>query len=323
MAMKAAQVTETGGPEVLRYVDVPDPVPGAGQALVDIQAIGVNYTDVYGRSGMNPPSLPWIPGVEGAGVVAQVGEGVTEVAVGDTVAYSGVGSSYAEKVVAPASSLVKMPDGVGADMGAAVMLQGMTAHYLCHATYPVKLGDTVLVHAAAGGVGLLLTQMVKSLGGAVIATVSTEEKAELARGAGADHVINYAESDFKADVNEITGGAGIQAVYDSVGKTTFDKGIACLEPTGYMVLYGQASGPVDPVPVSVLNAKSLFLTRPGLGHYTRTREELLSRAGDILDWVQSGQLDVRIHGTFPLSEAAEAHRQLEGRLTTGKLLLKP
>jgi len=164
---------------------------------------------------------------------------------------------------------------------------------------------------------------VKSLGGAVIATVSTEEKAELARGAGADHVINYAESDFKADVNEITGGAGIQAVYDSVGKTTFDKGIACLEPTGYMVLYGQASGPVDPVPVSVLNAKSLFLTRPGLGHYTRTREELLSRAGDILDWVQSGQLDVRIHGTFPLSEAAEAHRQLEGRLTTGKLLLKP
>jgi|TARA_B100001971_G_scaffold98556_1_gene91045 NADPH2:quinone reductase len=323
MAMKAAQVTETGGPEVLRYVDVPDPVPGAGQALVDIQAIGVNYTDVYGRSGMNPPSLPWIPGVEGAGVVAQVGEGVTEVAVGDTVAYSGVGSSYAEKVVAPASSLVKMPDGVSADMGAAVMLQGMTAHYLCHATYPVKLGDTVLVHAAAGGVGLLLTQMVKSLGGAVIATVSTEEKAELARGAGADHVINYAESDFKADVNEITGGAGIQAVYDSVGKTTFDKGIACLEPTGYMVLYGQASGPVDPVPVSVLNAKSLFLTRPGLGHYTRTREELLSRAGDILDWVQSGQLDVRIHGTFPLSEAAEAHRQLEGRLTTGKLLLKP
>ncbi|HJO83397.1 MAG: quinone oxidoreductase [SAR202 cluster bacterium] len=321
--MKAAQVTETGGPEVLRYVDVPDPVPGAGQALVDIQAIGVNYTDVYGRSGMNPPSLPWIPGVEGAGVVAQVGEGVTEVAVGDTVAYSGVGSSYAEKVVAPASSLVKMPDGVSADMGAAVMLQGMTAHYLCHATYPVKLGDTVLVHAAAGGVGLLLTQMVKSLGGAVIATVSTEEKAELARGAGADHVINYAESDFKADVNEITGGAGIQAVYDSVGKTTFDKGIACLEPTGYMVLYGQASGPVDPVPVSVLNAKSLFLTRPGLGHYTRTREELLSRAGDILDWVQSGQLDVRIHGTFPLSEAAEAHRQLEGRLTTGKLLLKP
>ena len=321
--MKAAQVTETGGPEVLRYVDVPDPVPGAGQALVDIQAIGVNYTDVYGRSGMNPPSLPWIPGVEGAGVVAQVGEGVTEVAVGDTVAYSGVGSSYAEKAVAPASSLVKMPDGVSADMGAAVMLQGMTAHYLCHATYPVKLGDTVLVHAAAGGVGLLLTQMVKSLGGAVIATVSTEEKAELARGAGADHVINYAESDFKADVNEITGGAGIQAVYDSVGKTTFDKGIACLEPTGYMVLYGQASGPVDPVPVSVLNAKSLFLTRPGLGHYTRTREELLSRAGDILDWVQSGQLDVRIHGTFPLSEAAEAHRQLEGRLTTGKLLLKP
>ena len=321
--MKAAQALQTGGPEVLRYVDVPDPVPGAGQALIDIQAIGVNYTDVYSRSGTTLPALPLIPGVEGAGVVAQVGEGVTEVTVGDTVAYSGVGSSYAEKVVAPASSLVKMPDGVGAEMGAAVMLQGMTAHYLCHATYPVKPGDTVLVHAAAGGVGLLLTQMVKSLGGTVIATVSTEEKAVLARGAGADHVISYIEVDFEEGVREITGGAGIQAVYDSVGKTTFDKGIACLEPTGYMVLYGQASGQVDPVPVSVLNAKSLFLTRPGLGHYTRTREELLRRAGDILNWVQSGKLDVRIHGTFALSDAAEAHRQLEGRLTTGKLLLIP
>ena len=321
--MKAVQVAQTGGPEVLRYVDVPDPVPEAGQALVEIKAIGVNYTDVYTRSGMNPPTLPAIPGVEGAGVVAQVGSGVTEVAPGDVVAYSGVGASYAEKVAAPSDRLVKMPEGVSAETGAAVMLQGMTAHYLCHSTYPVQEGDTVVVHAAAGGVGLLLTQMVKALGGIVIATVSTEAKAELARGSGADHVINYAEDDFAEGVNDITGGAGVQAVYDSVGKSTFDKSIACLEPRGYMVLYGQASGPVDPVPVSVLNAKSLFLSRPGLAHYTRTREELLERAGDVLDWVRSGRLNVRIHGSFALSDAAEAHRQLEGRLTTGKLLLTP
>ena len=321
--MKAVQVSETGGPEVLRYVDVSEPVLEAGQALVDIKAIGVNYTDVYTRSGLNPPTLPVIPGVEAAGVVVRLGAGVTEVAPGDVVAYSGVGASYAERVAAPSDRLVKMPDGVDAETGAAVMLQGMTAHYLCYSTYPVREGDTVLVHAAAGGVGLLLTQMVKSLGATVIATVSTEAKAELARGVGADHVINYAQDDFEKGVNDITGGAGVQAVYDSVGRSTFDKSIACLEPRGYMVLYGQASGPVDPVPVSVLNAKSLFLTRPGLAHYTRTREELLERARDILDWVRSGRLKLHMHGKYPLRDAAEAHRQLEGRLTTGKLLLTP
>lgn len=322
--MKAIQITETGGPQVMKYIDLPDPEPGAGQALVDIQAVGVNFTDVYGRAGVNPPAaLPWIPGVEGAGVVSAVGDGVTDVAVGDVVAYSSVPSSYAEKVVVPAVQLVKMPDGLDAEAGATAMLQGMTAHYLCHSTYPIQPGDVALVHAGAGGVGLILTQMVKALGGVVISTVSTEAKAQLSREAGADHVINYVEEDFEARVNEITGGAGIQVAYDSVGKTTFDKSVACLAPRGYMVLYGQASGPVDPVPVALLNAKSLFLTRPGLGHYTLTREELLQRAGDVLGAVQSGKLNLHMHGTFPLQDAPEAHRQLQGRETTGKLLLIP
>jgi NADPH2:quinone reductase len=322
--MKAIQITETGGPEVMKYIDLPDPEPGAGQALIDIQAVGVNFTDVYGRAGVNPPAaLPWIPGVEGAGVVSAVGDGVSEVAVGDIVAYSSVPSSYAEKVVVPAVQLVKMPDGLDAEVGASAMLQGMTAHYLCHSTYPIQSGDIALVHAGAGGVGLILTQMVKALGGTVISTVSTEAKAQLSREAGADHVINYVEEDFEARVNEITGGAGIQVAYDSVGKTTFDQSVACLAPRGYMVLYGQASGPVDPVPVALLNAKSLFLTRPGLGHYTLTREELVQRAGDVLGAVQSGKLNLHMHGTFPLRNAPEAHRQLQGRATTGKLLLIP
>jgi NADPH2:quinone reductase len=321
--MKAVQITETGGPEVLKYIDVPDPTPGAGQALIDVQAIGVNFTEVYSRKGMNPPALPSILGGEASGVVTQVGEGVTEVAVGDLVAYSGVPNSYAEKVVAPAARLVKLPDGVNAEQGAGIMLQGMTAHYLCHSTYPIKQGETAIVHAGAGGVGLILTQMVKFLGGTVISTVSTDEKAALSREAGADHVIKYTEQDFEADVMNITDGAGVDVVYDSVGKTTFDKGIACLKDRGYMVLYGMASGQVDPVPIPVLNRKSLFLTRPGLVAYIATREELLQRAGDVLGWVQSGKLKLRIHGTFALKDVAEAHRQLEGRLTTGKLLLIP
>jgi NADPH2:quinone reductase len=261
--------------------------------------------------------------VEAAGIVTQVGEGVSEVAVGDMVAYTGVGASYAEKVVAPSRRLVKLPQGMDAETAAAAMLQGMTAHYLSHSTYPLKPGDTCLVHAAAGGVGLLLTQMAKALGARVIATVSTEEKAKLASEAGADHVINYAVEDFEEEVKRITGGEGIQVVYDAVGITTFDKSVACLAHRGYMVLYGQASGPVPPVPVSVLNSKSLFLTRPTLGSYADAREELLQRAGDVLGWVQSHKLNLRIHGKFPLSDAAEAHRQLEGRLTTGKLLLIP
>ena len=322
--MKAIQITETGGPEVMKHIDLPDPEPGVGQALIDIQAVGVNFTDVYGRAGVNPPAtLPWIPGVEGAGVVSAVGGEVTEVSVGDVVAYSGVPGSYAEKTVAPAAQLVKMPDGLDATSGATAMLQGMTAHYLCHSTYPIKSGDVALVHAGAGGVGLILTQMVKALGGTVISTVSTEAKAQLSQGAGADHVINYVEDDFEVRVNDITGGAGIQVAYDSVGKTTFDKSVACLAPRGYLVLYGQASGPVDPVPVALLNAKSLFLTRPGLGHYTLTRDELLERAGDVLGAVKSGKLNLHMHGTFPLQDAPEAHRQLQGRETTGKLLLIP
>ena len=321
--MKAMQIAETGGPEVLQYKDVPDPAPGPEQALVEILAVGVNYTDVYTRSGLNPPKLPAIPGVEAAGVVTQVGDSVSEVAPGDTVAYTSVPSSYAEKVVAPAWRLVKMPDGVDAEQGATVLLQGLTAHYLCYTTYPLKPGDTALVHAAAGGVGLLLTQMAKFIGARVIGTVSTEAKAELARDAGADHVINYQEQDFEEEVKRIAGDDGIQVAYDSVGRTTFDKSLACLARRGYLVLYGQASGPVPPVQVSVLNARSLFLTRPILGDYTATREELLQRSDEVLGWVRSGKLKLHLHDKFALKDAAEAHRQLEGRATTGKLLLIP
>ena len=321
--MKAVQVTQTGGPEVLEYKDVADPVAGPGQAVVDLQASGVNYMDVYLRSGANQPQLPVIPGGEGAGVVTEVGEGVTEVEVGDVVTYTGAGSSYAERVVVPSWRLVKMPEGLDAEVGAAVMLQGMTAHYLCYATYPLKPGDACIVHSAAGGVGLLLTQMSKALGATVIATVSTEEKAELARGAGADHVINYAELDFAAEVERITGGEGVQVAYDAVGLATYEGSLASLAPRGMLALYGQASGPVPPINTAMLGRKSLFLTRPSLGGYTATREELMQRAGDVLGWVQEGSLDVRIHGRFPLSNASEAHRQLEGRLTTGKLLLIP
>lgn len=321
--MKAIQVTQVGGPEVLKYTDVPDPRPGAGQALIDVKAIGVNYMDVGFRSGPNLPAPPAIPGGEAAGVVIQVGEGVSEVKVGDLVAYTGAGASYAEKVVVPSWRLVKLPAGLDAEAGAAAMLQGMTAHYLSHSTYPLKPGDTCLVHAAAGGVGLLLTQMAKSLGARVIGTVSTEDKARLASEAGADHVINYTTEDFEAEVNKITGGKGVQVVYDAVGLTTFDKGIACLAPRGCMALYGQASGTVPPFNSSILGRKALYLTRPNLGTYTATREELLQRAGDVLGWVKSGQLNLHIHGKFPLRNAAEAHRQLQGRMTTGKLLLIP
>ena len=321
--MKVVQVSQTGGPEVLEYRDVADPVAGPGQAVVDLQASGVNYMDVYLRSGANQPQLPVIPGGEGAGVVTEVGEGVTEVEVGDVVTYTGAGSSYAERVVVPSWRLVKMPEGLDAEVGAAVMLQGMTAHYLCYATYPLKPGDSCIVHSAAGGVGLLLTQMSKALGATVIATVSTEEKAELARGAGADHVINYAEKDFAVEVERITGGEGVQVAYDAVGLATYEGSLASLAPRGMLALYGQASGPVPPINTALLGRKSLFLTRPSLGGYTATREELLQRAGDVLGWVQEGSLDVRIHGRFPLSDASEAHRQLEGRLTTGKLLLIP
>ena len=321
--MKAIQVSQTGGPEVLQYVDVADPNPGPGQALVELQAIGVNYTDVYTRSGMNPPTLPVIPGLEGAGVVAEVGEGVTEVAPGDLVAYASAPQSYAEKVVAPSRRLVKLPDGLDAEAGAAAMLQGMTAHYLCHSAYPLKPGDTALIHAGAGGTGLLLIQMSKSLGARVITTVSTEAKAQLAQEAGADHTILYTKQDFEEEVKRITDGAGVQVVYESVGQATFDKSLACLGRRGYIVAFGNPSGPVPPVNTALLNRGSLFLTRPSLMDYTATREELLQRADDILGWIKSGKLKLRIHDRFPLKDAAEAHRQLEGRLTTGKLLLIP
>ena len=324
--MKAIRVHEYGGPEVLRYEDVPIPQPGEGQALVRLHAIGVNFIDVYMRMGQGiyRPPLPFIPGQEGAGVVEAVGPGVTEFAPGDRVAYFGATGSYAEYAVVPVGRLVKLPEGLDFKLGAAVMLQGVTAHYLTHSTYPLKAGDTCLVHAAAGGVGLLLVQVAKRRGARVIGTVSTREKAELARSVGADEVIIYTEQDFEAEVKRLTDGRGLQVVYDSVGQATFDKSLSCLAPRGYMVLYGQSSGPVGPIDPQILNVKgSLFLTRPTTAHYTLTREEYLWRCNDILGWVASGELKVHIGAEFPLAEAAEAHRRLAGRQTTGKVLLIP
>jgi NADPH2:quinone reductase len=321
--MKAVQITEFGGPEVMKYRELPDPKPAEGQALVEIQAVGVNFTDTYSRSGTNPPKLPWVVGVEGAGVVRGVGRGVTQVKVGDLVAYCGVPGSYAEQAVVPASRIIKMPSGLDAKAGAAAMLQGMTAHYLCHSTYRVQPGDRVLIHAGAGGVGLLLIQMVKRLGGYVFSTVSTEAKADLARGAGADRVILYTQQDFAEEVKKETNAAGVQVVYDAVGKTTFNQSISCLSRRGIMVLYGQASGPVPPVDPRILANGSLYLTRPGLADYTSSRGELEQRSGDVLGWVKSGELKLRVEHVLPLSNAAEAHRRLESRATTGKVLLIP
>ena len=321
--MKAVQITEYGGPDVMKYVDLPDPIAGPEQAVVDIQAVGVNFTDIYSREGVNPPGLPWVAGVEGAGVVRSVGAEVTNVAVGDNVAYCSFPGSYAEQAAVPAWRLIKMPDGLSTRDGAAVMLQGMTAHYLCHDTYPVQRGDRVLVHSGAGGVGLLLIQMCKMLGAYVYSTVSTDAKAELARGAGADQVILYTQQDFAEEIAKATDGAGLHAVFDAVGKDTFDQSVASLAPRGYMVLYGQASGPVPPIDPRVLGNGSKFLTRPGLGDYTANREELDQRAGAVLGWVQSGQLKLRVEHTFALSDAPEAHRQLAARATTGKIILTP
>ncbi len=322
--MKAIRVHTPGGLEALRYDDVPTPTPKAGEALVKLEAIGINFIDIYIRSGLYKSALPLTLGQEGAGVVEAVGPNVTEVAVGDRVAYSGTPGSYAEYAVVPAARLVKVPDGMDTKSAAAAMLQGMTAHYLAHSTYPLKAGDTALVHAAAGGVGLLLVQMAKKCGARVFGTVSTDVKAKLAKEAGADEVILYTLQDFEAEVKRLTDGRGVQVIYDSVAKTTFDKGLNCLAPRGYMVLYGQSSGPVPAFDLAQLGAKgSLFITRPTLGHYTLTREELLQRAGDVLGWIRSGQLKLRIEQTFPLKDAADAHRRLEGRQSTGKLLLIP
>ena len=322
--MKAIRVKALGGPEVLTLEDIPDPKPGPGEAVVKLEAAGLNYIDVYYRTGLYKAQLPITLGVEGGGVVTEVGPNVTEVKAGDRVAYSGVLGSYAQFAAVPAARLVKLPEGLDGKMGAAAMLQGMTAHYLSHATYPLKPGDWCLVHAAAGGVGLLLCQMAKMRGARVIGTVSTEAKAKLARAAGADEVILYTTQDFEAEVKRITGGAGVPVVYDSVGKTTFDKSLNCLAPRGVMVLYGQSSGPVPSLDPAILNQKgSLFLTRPSLVHHTATRQELLQRSGDVLGWIKAGKLKLRIDLTLPLAQAADAHRQLEGRQTTGKVLLIP
>ncbi|MFI6512121.1 quinone oxidoreductase family protein [Streptosporangium sp. NPDC050855] len=319
--MRAIVVSATGGPEVLTCADHPDPEVNPGEVLVDVAAAGVNFIDVYHRMGRYPLALPFVPGEEGAGTVAAVGEDVREFAVGDTVAWAGVPRSYASRVVVPASKLLAVPDGVTPEIAAAVTLQGLTAHYLTHSTYEVKAGDDVLVHAAAGGMGLLLTQIAKLRGARVIGTVSTEEKEELARRAGADEVLRY--GGFSEAVRELTG-SGVHVVYDGVGAATFDQSIASLRPRGMMALYGQASGPVPPLDPQLLARNgSLFLTRPTLNAYVATRDELTWRASDLYGWVASGRLRVHVSGRYPLDEAARAHEDLEARRTTGKVLLIP
>ncbi|HNP86301.1 MAG: quinone oxidoreductase [Chloroflexi bacterium SZAS-1] len=321
--MQAIRIHEFGGPEVLRADELPLPEPGPGEARVKLAASGVNFIDIYHRKGLYPGKLPFTLGQEGAGTVDAVGTDVADVKVGDQVAYASVQGAYAEYAIVPAARLVPVPMGVPLDQAAAVMLQGMTAHYLAFSTFEIKPGDTALVHAAAGGVGQLLVQIAKKRGARVIGTASAA-KLELARAAGADEVIGYNEEDFEAAVKQLTDGQGVDVVYDSVGKTTFDQSLNCLRPRGYMVLYGQSSGPVPPMDPQVLNARgSLFLTRPTLGHYIATREELLSRANDLFGWIADGELKVAIDATFALTAAADAHRYLEGRNTKGKVLLLP
>lgn len=322
--MRAIQVQSYGGPEALQVADIDPPQPGPGQVLVEVGASGVNFIDTYQRSGVYPVPLPLVLGLEGAGTVTAVGEGVTEPRAGERVAWAAAPGSYAGQTIVEAARTIPVPDGVSDELAAALPLQGLTAHYLATSTHPVQPGDSVLVHAAAGGVGLLLTQIVKLRGGRVIATVSTDEKAALARGAGADEVIRYDQVDFAPEVRRLTGGQGVAVAYDGVGRSTFDGSLSTLRPRGMMVLYGASSGPVPPFDAQRLNAGgSLFLTRPSLGHYTATRDELLSRAREVFGWVGAGELDVRIGGRYPLAEARRAHEDLEGRRTTGKLLLLP
>lgn len=322
--MKAIVVENCGGAESLVYRDAEKPSPKAGEALIKLEAVGLNYIDVYHRTGLYPLPRPFIPGMEAAGIVEAIGEGVTEVSIGDRVAYAMQVGAYAEYAAVQSWRLVKVPDRVSAEQAAAAMLQGMTAHYLVTSTYQLKAGDTALIHAAAGGVGLLLIQMTKNVGARAIGTVSTEAKAALAREAGADDVILYSEQDFEAEVKLLTDGKGVQVVYDSVGQTTFLKSLNCLAPRGMLALFGQASGPVAAFDPALLAQKgSLFLTRPSLAAYAATREELLWRASDVFNWIKADKLKLRIEKTFPLAEAAEAHRQLEGRKTTGKVLLIP
>ncbi len=322
--MQAIRIHTHGDPGVLRLEEVPLPVPAENQVRVKIEAAGVNFADIYNRTGQYPVQLPTILGSEAAGVVDMVGPGVSDLQPGDRVAYAQEPGAYAQYAVVPAWKVVKLPAALDTRTAAAAMLQGLTAHYLTHSTYPLQSGQTALVHAAAGGVGHLLVQMAKRRGARIIGTVSTEEKAQLARSLGADEVILYTRDDFEAETRRLTGGKGVDVVYDSVGKTTFEKGLGCLRTRGYMVLFGQSSGAVPPLDPQVLNARgSLFLTRPTLAHYIATRDELLQRTGDLFRWITSGELHVRIDRTFPLAEAAEAHRYLEGRQTHGKVLLVP
>jgi NADPH:quinone reductase len=322
--MKAIQIHSAGGPEVLQLVDLPIPQPGPGQVLIRIEATGVNFIEIYFRKGIYKASFPLIPGSEAAGTVEELGPGVNGFKAGDAVASVGVIGSYAEYALVPAAQLVKIPEGLSLEHAAAVLLQGMTAHYLAYSTYPLKKGDTALVHAGAGGVGLLLTQIAVRIGARVITTVSTEAKVQFSREAGASDVILYTEQDFEAEVKRLTAGKGVDVVYDSVGKTTFDKSLNCLRPRGMMALFGASSGPVPAFEPSLLNSKgSLFLTRPTLWHYIATRAELEWRAGDVLGWARDSALKIRAEHTYPLGEAAQAQIDLEERKTTGKLLLVP
>src|SRR5712671_412746 len=322
--MKAIQVSQTGGPQVMQLVDLPIPDPKPNEAVVEIKAAGVNFIDVYFREGRYPAPLPFVNGQEAAGVVASVGADVTSVKVGDRVAYTGALGSYAEYAAVPADRLVAIPDQIDFPQAAAAMLQGMTAHYLSHSSYKINRGETALVHAAAGGVGLLLVQMCKLLGARVIGTAGSEEKAALARAAGADEVIVYTTHDFEAETKRLTDGKGVHVVYDGVGKTTFEKDLNVLRLRGYLVLFGGASGAVPPFDLLELTKHgSLFVTRPSLQHYVASREELEQRSGDVLQMIVRGDLKLRIHRTYGLAEAEQAHRDLEGRRTTGKLLLIP
>lgn len=322
--MQAIQVSKVGGPEVLTPTELPIPAPKPNEAVVQIKAAGVNFIDVYFREGRYPAPLPFVDGQEAAGVVTEIGSEVTNVQAGDRVAYSSALGSYAEYAAVPANRLVKIPAELDFEQAAAAMLQGMTAHYLLYSSYPLKQGETALIHAAAGGVGSLLVQMAKKIGARVIATAGSAEKAQLARDAGADECIIYTEADFETETQRLTDGKGVHVVYDGVGKETFDKDLNVLRPRGYLVLFGGSSGAVPPFDLIKLSQKgSLFITRPTLAHYTATREELEWRAGEVLGMIARGELKLRIHKVYPLAEAAQAHRDLEGRKTTGKLLLKP
>jgi NADPH2:quinone reductase len=322
--VKAIRVEHTGGPEVLRLAELPEPALGSGQAVVRLQCIGVNFIDVYQRTGLYPVSLPYVPGVEGAGIVESVAADVADLEPGSRVAFAGPAGAYAEKILAPADRLVPLPEAISFEQGAAAMLQGMTAHFLLRDTFALRAGQTALVHAAAGGVGLLLVQLASRIGARVLATVSTADKAQAARAAGADQVILYSEQDFESEVRRLTEGKGVDVVYDSVGQATFLKSLACLARFGYLVSFGQSSGKIDPLDPGLLGTKgSLFLTRPSLFHYIAERESLLRRAKDVFGWISRGELNIRIGSVFPLADAASAHRALASRTRMGKLLLRP